>query len=56
MCSLIGAVEPLLNPVWVFIFDGEHPGPWALVGGIIVIVTITCWCMAGGGTRKEETA
>ena len=54
MCSLIGAVEPLLNPVWVFIFDGEHPGPWALVGGIIVIVTITCWCMTGGGTRKEQ--
>lgn len=56
MCSLIGAVEPLLNPVWVFLFDGEHPGPWALVGGIIVVVTITCWCMAGGGTRKEEAA
>ncbi len=56
MCSLIGAVEPLLNPVWVFLFDGEHPGPWALAGGVIVVVTITCWCMAGGGTRKEEKA
>ena len=25
------------------------------LGGIIVIVTITVWCMKGGGT-KEETA
>ena len=56
MCSLIGAVEPLLNPVWVFLFDGERPGTWALVGGIIVIVTITLWCMHGGGTTKEATA
>ena len=56
MCSLIGAVEPLLNPVWVFLFDGERPGTWALVGGVIVIVTITVWCMHGGGTTKEATA
>lgn len=56
MCSLIGAVEPLLNPVWVFLFDGERPGTWALVGGVIVIVTITLWCMQDGGTTKEATA
>lgn len=56
MCSLIGAVEPLLNPLWVFLFDGEHPGPWALVGGVIVIATVTVWCMKGGGTKKEAAA
>ena len=56
MCSLIGAVEPLLNPVWVFLFDGERPGLWALIGGVIVIVTITCWCMLGGRAAKEERA
>ena len=44
-CSLIGAIEPLLNPLWVFIFSREVPGPWALVGGIIVILTITIWCV-----------
>ena len=45
LCSLLGAVEPLLNPVWVMIFDGERPGPFALVGGAIVIVSVTLWCM-----------
>ncbi|MCI5897520.1 MAG: DMT family transporter [Anaerovoracaceae bacterium] len=44
-CSLIGAIEPLLNPVWVFLFDGEAPGMFALFGAVIVIVTVTAWCM-----------
>lgn len=43
-CCLLGALEPLLNPVWVLIFDGERPGVWALIGGIIVVVSITLWC------------
>lgn len=44
-CSLIAAAEPLLNPVWVAIFDGEIPGPFAFAGGIIVIVAVTAWCV-----------
>jgi len=46
-CSLLGAVEPLLNPVWVLIFDGERPGVFALVGSVIVVVSITLWCIFG---------
>lgn len=49
-CSLLGAVEPLLNPVWVFLFNGEAPGPSALLGGVIIIVSITLWCI-----RKERS-
>ena len=52
-CSLLGAVEPILNPLWVFIFDGEAPGTWALVGGAVVVVTITVWCIYG---EKREKA
>ncbi len=44
-CNLIGVLEPLLNPLWVFIFDGEAPGPWALVGGAIVIASVAVWCV-----------
>ena len=36
-CSLIGMVEPLLNPVWVALFYGEVPGLFALLGGVIVL-------------------
>ena len=42
-CCLIGALEPLLNPVWVLIFDGEKPGIFALIGAVIVVVSITVW-------------
>ncbi len=38
--SLIGFIEPLLNPVWVFIFVGERPSQWALFGGTIIIATV----------------
>ena len=38
--SLIGFIEPLLNPVWVFIFVGERPSEWALLGGGIIIAAI----------------
>jgi len=38
--SLIGFIEPLLNPVWVFIFVGERPSRWALLGGAIIITAI----------------
>lgn len=38
--SLIGFIEPLLNPVWVFIFVGERPSQWAILGGAIIITAI----------------
>lgn len=44
-CSLIAAAEPLLNPVWVAIFDGEIPGPLAFAGGLVVIAAVTIWCV-----------
>ena len=53
-CCLLGAVEPLLNPVWVLIFDGEKPGIFALFGGIIVIISVTVWC-ALDAKKKEES-
>lgn len=42
---LIPVLEPILNPVWAFLFIGEKPGLWAFVGGIIVIATITIRCI-----------
>ena len=38
---LIPIIEPLLNPLWVFLITRERPGIWALVGGVIVLVAIT---------------
>ena len=52
VCALLGALEPLLNPLWVALFDGELPGPISILGGIIVIATITIWCV---WNSKKET-
>ncbi len=51
MC-LISAVEPLLNPIWVALFDGEMPGIFAVFGGIVVIATVTIWTILD----KDKTA
>jgi len=36
---LIIFVEPIFNPVWVFLVIGEIPGNLALAGGALVIGT-----------------
>lgn len=38
---LIPGIEPILNPIWVFLMLGEAPGKWALVGGFVVLVSVT---------------
>ena len=38
--TLIPAMEPVLNPVWVAIFTAEFPSPHAIVGGGIVIASV----------------
>jgi drug/metabolite transporter (DMT)-like permease len=35
--SLLLLVEPALNPVWTWIFRGESPGTWTIVGGGIIL-------------------
>lgn len=42
---LIPIIEPLLNPVWVFMMLGEAPGALTLVGGFIVLTAITVRCV-----------
>lgn len=37
---LIPVIEPLLNPLWVFLFIGETPSPLSVVGGIVVISSV----------------
>ncbi|HMG75929.1 MAG TPA: DMT family transporter [Pyrinomonadaceae bacterium] len=38
--SIVGYIEPVLNPVWVFLFLGERPSNWALLGGAIIIASV----------------
>jgi drug/metabolite transporter (DMT)-like permease len=38
--GIIGYIEPVLNPIWVFLFLGERPVGWALSGGAIIISSV----------------
>jgi drug/metabolite transporter (DMT)-like permease len=38
---VIPTIEPLLNPLWVFLVIGERPSVWAIIGGSIVVVAVT---------------
>lgn len=53
--SIIGFIEPLLNPVWVFIFVGERPSQWAILGGAIIIATVAAHTLMQYGSRASET-
>ncbi|WMM25914.1 DMT family transporter [Tissierella sp. MB52-C2] len=37
---LITVIEPLLNPLWVYVFAGENPGIYAIIGGVVVIAAV----------------
>ena len=38
--SIVGYIEPVLNPIWVFLFIGERPASWAIIGGLIIITSV----------------
>ncbi len=38
---LIQTLEPILNPIWVFLVIQEQPGPWSLAGGFVVLSAVT---------------
>jgi drug/metabolite transporter (DMT)-like permease len=38
--TLIPLLEPVLNPIWVMLALGETPGPWARLGGAIVLLSV----------------
>jgi drug/metabolite transporter (DMT)-like permease len=38
--TLIGTLEPVLNPLWVAFFLGERPGAFATVGALIVLAGV----------------
>lgn len=44
--GIVGYIEPVLNPLWVFLILGERPSKWALIGGSIIIGAViahTLW-------------
>jgi drug/metabolite transporter (DMT)-like permease len=51
--SLIGMLEPIANPIWVFLFLGEKPSPYSVAGGVIVLAAIAWRTVTAGPPASE---
>jgi drug/metabolite transporter (DMT)-like permease len=51
--SLVGMLEPVANPIWVFLFLGERPAALSLLGGAIVLGAIGWRTLTGGAPAVE---
>ena len=49
--ALTSNIEPVLNPIWVFLFLGEKPGWLTFVGAAIVLSTVTIYSMRGSARQ-----
>ncbi len=57
MAAAIAAnIEPVLNPLWVFLFLGEKPGPLAVAGAVLVLLTVTVYSVTARGAKKPDAA
>jgi drug/metabolite transporter (DMT)-like permease len=52
--NLIGTLEPILNPVWVFLFLGERMGRSALLGGLVVVLGVIISAVSSARIDKEH--
>jgi drug/metabolite transporter (DMT)-like permease len=54
--NLIGTLEPVLNPVWVFLFLGEKMGPYALFGALVVLGGVILSAVVSARASKSAGA
>ncbi|PYQ52004.1 MAG: EamA family transporter [Acidobacteria bacterium] len=45
--SITGMLEPICNPMWVFLFLGERPSPYAIAGAVVVLTAIAWHTLTG---------
>ena len=56
--GIICYIEPVLNPVWVFLVLGERPSRWALLGGTVIVAAVIAHMLldARGKRRASDAA
>ena len=52
--NLVGTLEPILNPLWVFLFLGESMGVFALLGGLVVLGGVALSAVGSARVAKEN--
>lgn len=54
--SIVGYIEPVLNPVWVFLFIGERPSTWAILGGAIIVSSVVAHMLREARLKNRRRA
>jgi len=52
--NLIAVIEPVFNPVWVFIAIGETPGFNTIIGGIIIVSAVTAASIVSARAQNNK--
>jgi drug/metabolite transporter (DMT)-like permease len=52
--GIICYIEPVLNPVWVFLVLGERPSRWALLGGTIIVVAVITHMLLDSHQKSQK--
>lgn len=52
--AIVANVEPVLNPIWAFLFIGEKPGAWSILGAALVILSITAYSVLKNREERRK--
>src|SRR5689334_15117347 len=53
--GIVCYVEPLLNPIWVFLVLNERPSSWALLGGSIIVAAVIAHMLSEARGKRSST-
>jgi DME family drug/metabolite transporter len=54
--GIVGYIEPVLNPIWVFLVLHERPTQWALAGGAIIVTAVVFQMSVRARAKQKEPA
>lgn len=52
--GIISYIEPVLNPIWVFLFLSERPSTWAILGGAIIVSAVVFHMVTDARAKRES--
>lgn len=52
--GIICYIEPVLNPLWVFLILGERPSRWALLGGTIIVIAVISHMLLDATSKRRS--
>lgn len=53
--GIICYIEPVLNPVWVFLVLRERPSRWALIGGAVIITAVIIHMLLDAHSKRRAS-